>query len=326
MSIEKYPHDWLFKTIFSKTENLKTFLNLFLPQVYQNVIPETIKLSNTEKITKKYKKFLLDLSFECKIRDSKGKIIDGVLYLVFEHKSYLDIHTPSQILFYKASLMEEDEKERRSYRAVIPIVFYHGKEKWNIPNKIPDLSNFPKKIKEFATGLNYILVDTSDIKDDFLLKNLYLNACLLSSLYILKNIFTKDLDHLRPILEKLILEDIKDCLYIIIDYTVIVKKDIEKIEKMLEEIGGKEKMMTLTEKWKMEGLLKGREEGLKQGIQEGMILDAQESIIDFLEAKFGFVPDKVKVKIKAINDINLLRNLRKKIAKIDKIEDFIREI
>ena len=54
-------------------------------------------------------------------------------------------------------------------------------------------------------------------------------------------------------------------------------------------------MMTLTEKWKMEGLKKGLEEGL----QQGLILDAQDSIIEILETKFEFVSEDLKNKVKS---------------------------
>ena len=77
-------------------------------------------------------------------------------------------------------------------------------------------------------------------------------------------------------------------------------------------------MMTLTEKWKMEGLKKGLEEGL----QQGLILDAQDSIIEILETKFEFVSEDLKNKVKSINDLNILKDLRKKAVKVNTIEDF----
>ncbi|ACN98615.1 conserved hypothetical protein [Sulfurihydrogenibium azorense Az-Fu1] len=66
MSIEKSPHDWLFKMIFSQEQNVKSFLEIFLPQVYQIILPNSLKLSDTEKLSKKYKKFFLILPLTVK--------------------------------------------------------------------------------------------------------------------------------------------------------------------------------------------------------------------------------------------------------------------
>ncbi|WP_148223180.1 hypothetical protein [Calditerrivibrio nitroreducens] len=144
--------------------------------------------------------------------------------------------------------------------------------------------------------------------------NLYSNACLLSSMYAMKNIF-RDLTHLRPILEKLIIEDIRECLYIIIDYTVLVKRDIETVESILIEIGGQERMQTLTEKWK--------QEGLQQGIQQGVLLEAQLSVIDILETRFKNVSDFIKEKISSIDELDRVKHIRRKALEVGSIEEFL---
>ncbi|ACN99568.1 conserved hypothetical protein [Sulfurihydrogenibium azorense Az-Fu1] len=227
-------------------------------------------------------------------------------------------------------MMEEDERLSRPYRPVIPIVFYHGEKPWNIPTKIPQLKNIKENLRDYIHSLSYILFDTSKVEDTFLVDKLYANACLMSAIYTMKNIF-KDLQSLKPILEKLILADVKDCLYIIIDYTVIIKKDLETIEKVLEEIGGEEKMMTLTEKWKMEGLKKGMEEGLKkgieqglqQGLQQGLVEGLRQSIFDAVELKFGYVEDALKEKISRISDVDLLKEIHRKIILAKSLNDII---
>ena len=158
MSIEKSPHDWFFKTIFSKEENTERFLKGFLPNLYNIIKPNSLKLLPTEKQSDKREKFFLDLSFECKL-NTKAQNNNAILYFVFEHKSFPDKRTPSQIAYYKASIMEEDEKKSRPYTPVIPIVFYHGSKDWNIPKSIPDLKHYPSNIRLFIHSLDYILIE-----------------------------------------------------------------------------------------------------------------------------------------------------------------------
>ncbi|GIX43020.1 MAG: transposase [Leptospiraceae bacterium] len=326
MTIENQPHDWFFKMIFSLEKNIESFLKLFFPDIYKNIVLGSLKFYNTEKLSKKYKKFYLDIAFDCKFKTQK-KDLEVQIYIVFEHKSYIDRHTPSQILYYKAVLAEEDEKNNRLYKPVIPIVFYHGGRKWQIPTDIPEIGeeDLESSLRKYMNTLSYILFDVSKIEDDYLLKNLYLNAYLMSSLYVMKNIF-EDIKRLKPIFEKILLGEIEDYVYIILDYAVLVKKDIENIEQLIEEITGEEKMMTLTEKWKrrLERFQQGLEQGLQQGLEKGKLLDAQESIIEILEERFTIVPENIKERIKSIDKIEKLKELRRKSIKVDSLEEFIK--
>ncbi|WP_297886957.1 Rpn family recombination-promoting nuclease/putative transposase [Sulfurihydrogenibium sp.] len=315
MSIEKHPHDWFFKTVFSNVKNTENFIKGFLPEIYSVIVPSSLKLISTEKQTTKKEKFLLDLSFECRL-NIEDKNLDAIIYLVFEHKSYPDKKTPSQIAYYRASIMEEDERNNKPYRPVIPIVFYHGQKDWNIPTRIPDSKHYPDNIKDYITNLNYILIDLSKIENDTLIEKFYNDACLLSSILAFKNIF-KDIKTLRPIFERLLIAENKDCIYIIIDYIVLVKKDLKSVEVMLEEIGGKEKMMTLTEKWKIEGL----KQGLQEGLQQGLIKQAREDIFDAIEIKFGSVDEEIKKKVNEIESLDLLKNIHRLVIKSDSLED-----
>ncbi|MFN3786961.1 hypothetical protein [Sulfurihydrogenibium azorense] len=90
-------------------------------------------------------------------------------------------------------------------------------------------------------------------------------------------------------------------------------------------------MMTLTEKWKMEGLKKGMEEGLKkgieqglqQGLQQGLVEGLRQSIFDAVELKFGYVEDALKEKISRISDVDLLKEIHRKIILAKSLNDII---
>jgi len=79
--------------------------------------------------------------------------------------------------------------------------------------------------------------------------------------------------------------------------------------------------MTLTEKWKMEGLKKGMEEGLQQGLQQGLVEGLRQSIFDAVELKFGYVEDVLKEKISQISDVNQLKEIHRKIILASSLND-----
>ena len=57
-------HDKFFKQITSNIENAKSFVEFSLPKdILEHIDLNTIKPINTEKISKKYKRFNLDIAF-----------------------------------------------------------------------------------------------------------------------------------------------------------------------------------------------------------------------------------------------------------------------
>ena len=69
------PHDSFFKQLMSDPETVRDFLKGFLPRPLSEKIDYgTIKVIDTEKSDRKYRKFYLDLSVECKLSDSSSEI------------------------------------------------------------------------------------------------------------------------------------------------------------------------------------------------------------------------------------------------------------
>jgi len=108
------------------------------------------------------------------------------------------------------------------------------------------------------------------------------------------------------------------CIFIVLDYIVSVKNNPEEVENILKELtGGDEKIMTLTEKWKMEGL----QEGLEKGLQKGLIKAKKDDIKSAILIKFGILPKELEEKIENTNDIQILDDIFKKVILAGKIEE-----
>ena len=74
-------------------------------------------------------------------------------------------------------------------------------------------------------------------------------------------------------------------------------------------------MVTVYEK---RGIQKGRQEGLIQGLLQ----DARESIVEFLDARFGKVLLMVVRRVSKMNDLEKLRELRRKAATVGSVKEF----
>jgi hypothetical protein len=88
----------------------------------------------------------------------------------------------------------------------------------------------------------------------------------------------------------------------------------------------KEKAMTLAEQWREEGreegLEKGLEKGRQEGRQEGCAAEAQRSVIDVLNVRFGRVREGLVEKVQHEQNLAKLRDLLIHALKASSLEDF----
>lgn len=310
------PHDSFFKHIFSDPKRVKLLLDIFAKDVAKSI--NSITPVNTEKFSSKSQKFMLDLLFSCKVEDQ-----DAYIRIVLEYKSYLDKELPIQLLYYNAAIWEEAIKEKDYYPPIINIVFYHGKGEWNIPTSLPVLED--QNLEKYVSKLNYILIDLNKISDDDIISETHQDLCTQWAMLAMKHIFDSIKSFIK-VLELLIADYIKThdyietthCIFLTLDYIVSVKNNPEEVESILKElIGGDEKIMTLTEKWKMEGL----QEGLEKGKQEGLIKAKKDAIKSAILIKFGVLPKDFEEKIENTDDIQTLDDMFKKVILATKIEE-----
>ncbi|MGC8482936.1 MAG: Rpn family recombination-promoting nuclease/putative transposase [Thermodesulfobium sp.] len=112
----------------------RTFIGRFFPKdIRKHIDLDSVKLIDNKKLTKGYKKYQLDLSFDCKFKGKESKF-----YLIFEHKSGLDKFVLLQILSYMVVTWETNLKQNKDLIPIIPIIFYQGKEKWNMSDEFSD--------------------------------------------------------------------------------------------------------------------------------------------------------------------------------------------
>ncbi|MCX7739230.1 MAG: Rpn family recombination-promoting nuclease/putative transposase [Hydrogenothermaceae bacterium] len=193
-------HDNYFKFIFQKVENVRDFLEEFFPELSKHVQIESIEPQPTEKYSVQLKeKQYLDFAINCQIQNKPSQI-----YILFEHKSNLDKKVILQIAKYIVAVWEEDIINDRELRAVIPIVFYHGSKEWNIPRSTTEgFKDFPEEIKRYLLSLEYLIFDTSQVKDERINTLSSKNHILMMSIYILKKMsrYTKRGEAKRLFLE-----------------------------------------------------------------------------------------------------------------------------
>ncbi|MCK6623129.1 MAG: Rpn family recombination-promoting nuclease/putative transposase [Calditrichaceae bacterium] len=316
-------HDSFFKKVFSDIANVRTFLEIALPaELRRQLDLSSLELDATSYVSEEYKASLSDVVVKCAARD-KQKPVD--VYLLFEHKSYPDKKIFIQLLRYMYLMWQQDSAEVKPLRAIIPLVFYHGKGNWKIPTQFAEQFEVGKELRRFLLNFEYLLFDANQwdwqAEASLPLKE---NVFLLSALLLMKGAYRKDLETIRQVVRlwnKMGLIEKKDQVNFLLIY-IAETQDIpaKQLLKILEEseLKGEDIMPTLAQRWKQEGIEEGIKKGIEQGIEQGIekgiekgfILDKQDVLIMLLLTRFG-LEEEEKAVIRSIESVDKLNTALK---------------
>ena len=140
----KNAHDSFFKKLFSDKNTIKSFLTIALPEdLLSNIELEKIDIDPTGYVSEAMEGSFSDIVVKTRIKGEKkekqkengkkskkrGKDngIPADIYIIFEHKSYRDRNIYFQLLKYMYMMWEQDYREGKELRVIIPLVFYHGR-------------------------------------------------------------------------------------------------------------------------------------------------------------------------------------------------------
>ena len=293
------PHDQFFKAAFSQKDVAVDYISQFLPDSFTKYLNlNKLKLDNTSYVDKKLKEHFADIVYSCPY----GKNGEVKISFLFEHKSTPPKVPYLQLLRYQLEIWSEQEKQKQDLTPIIPILFYHGREKWV---KRPFASYFQgidEFIEIYIPQMDYILTDLSNWTDDQIL-NLKAGF-LVNTILLFKH--SKDKEYLFEHTSRLFFkisqfvegEGGKNFIYSILVYMLKTNELSEsEIEKLINRIPEpvKDNIMNgydvLINMGIEDGIKRGIKQGLEQGIEKGESNKAHIAVINL--HKEGFSKQKI---------------------------------
>ena len=131
------PHDGFFKRLFGNLEVAADFLRNYLPEeILSRFDLDTLQLEKESFIASELRESFSDLLFSVKANTDRRIFI----YLLLEHKSGPDRWVAFQLLRYIVQFWERQRDQGCEWLPqIIPIVFYHGRERWSAPRRLGEL-------------------------------------------------------------------------------------------------------------------------------------------------------------------------------------------
>ena len=298
------PHDKFFREVSSKPDNARSLLQNSLPgNILALMDLESLEICKDSFIETDLRDYFSDMLYKVNLSGSPAYV-----YVLFEHKSYYDKYVHLQLLEYMVKiwrlfLKQQDEKKKKSpLPIVLPMLIYHGEQPW--PTKRIRLSSLLSGPVEALSGyipdFSFSLYDLTRFSDDEIKGTVMARVMQL----LFKHIFDPNLLEKLPGILSLMRELMKkdtglqylETIFLYLSSTVN-EVSTETLKEIVEQaFSGREGeyIMTLAEKLRMEGEIKG----LRQAIELGMTL------------KFPDRMYSVMSRIMDINDISVLAKIK----------------
>lgn len=264
---------------------IKEFFQLYLPSNIKNAINfDTVKHQNSSYVSDELKQQESDLLFTTELNNKPSYI-----YILLEHQSSPDKLLAFRILKYIVAIMEDHLKKFKNAQLpiVYPMAFYTG---WKKYTHSTDLFDLFKENKELAMDIlwkPFQLIDLNKIPDSKLQQSLLYGVVA----RILKHAHEKNaIAFLKSLMQDLrSIADLEGINYIyatlsyIIEAYDISRNDFTEIIRTELPFVSEEKIMTIAEQFRQEGLQRGLQEGKLAGLQEGLQRGKQEGLHEALK-------------------------------------------
>ena len=161
MEINK-PHDTFIKELIAEKKYAIELLSASLSKGLSAMLDWTkISKEPGSFIDKEHRELRSDALFSVSFKD----IGELQIYILLEHKSYPYPRIHIQLLDYMCSIYREQTRQEKEPTLVVPVVFYHGREKWSSPVSFLDTFKLPKGAKELlkdnVLNFSYCVFDLS---------------------------------------------------------------------------------------------------------------------------------------------------------------------
>jgi len=294
-------HNNFFIKTFKNLNNTRDFIKGALPaEITKKLDLSTIEIEPGTHVDDSLKSHLSDLIIKVKTKDDDN--VD--LYFLFEHKSYKDRGILWQLLKYQYLMLEEDHNAKKDFRIIIPVVFYHGKGKWNLERKFSDFIKVSKEFRKYVLSYEYLLFNTSDFdlsQNNKFNKNIYL----MSAASLMKEMHSMDSEKMATLFKYMSgsgLINEHDILVVLFDY-LVKSNDVEEKEVVTiirNELGSEAEdvMPSLAQRWLEEGIAKGVAKGKEEGALSKAIETCKKLLVSGIDP--AIVSDATGISIKEV--------------------------
>lgn len=181
------PHDAFFKSLLSDLDRARDFLGSLLPaRLLEHSDLTTLKAEKASFISPALQETFADAVFSLQLNaNTKGSKRAYLISILLEHKSYADDHAAFQVLEYLAHGYRVQLKNKEALRPIIPFLFYHGKNEWNLKPLAHCFDQAYAFVLPYVPQFDVIFTDLTQMPEEEIqyIANVWVRAALMTQKY-----------------------------------------------------------------------------------------------------------------------------------------------
>ena len=225
------PHDKIFRIYLDNREKVVKIINRKL-ELKRKLEKEEIEKYNSSFVNKRYENRESDVVYKKK---------DQKIFFLIEHQTSIDYSMPKRILEYEIEIMESNIDHKKKMKkgeklpAIIPIVIYTGRKKWDVAKYIEECQEKLEGGKIPGLGSYYIIDINEYSKEELEEDELFFSKILLIEKARTEEELIEILtDIAKKIKDEKAKEELKRMIYYIYREKIGEEKTKELIEKLKE--------------------------------------------------------------------------------------------
>lgn len=256
-------HDTFIRSIMADKNIAADYFRNYLPaMVSERLDLTTLTQLPDVYVSEELKKTISDVVYSCQMKDRKGEV---KVSLLIEHKSYADKHVAVQIGSYIFSGLLKQLQNEDKVSVIIPILLYHGEDKWQYHTLADLFTDLEPEWKKFVPDFDYIYNNLRGVPDAQI--NELSNSFLKASLLALKHSFERQWLGENALRLLILSEDVPDSLLRGLAFYLFQQGRLtgDKIIEIMEALPStqKETVGSIADYFVEKGIEKGLEKGLE---------------------------------------------------------------
>ena len=315
--------------LFENKENIRGLIEI--------VASELVELLDFTQLTQLNRSFISDT-----LREQESDILYSVpfqgetgtdellIYILIEHQSTVDVTMGFRVLFYMTQIWDAQRREWESnnipksewrLRPIVPIVFYTGSQRWQIPLSLTNLMDIPEVLSRFVPTYDTLFLGVKETEASELTKTGHPLGWLLSVLQqehadadVIKRVLLSALSSLNSLDVEQTQQRERAILYLLL--LVLHRRPAVEHASLISLID--EQTYGMEVESMAESII---EQSRKQGLEQGETRAKREAILKLLQVRFEGVPEALTRKISAMQNRSLLDALFEKAATAQTLDD-----
>jgi hypothetical protein len=316
------PNDKLFRSTFSELQNAAAFFQSYLGE-------ELVAAADWSSLCQQEGRFIDD-----ELAGAESDLLFSVslcgretfIYILFEHQSSEDPWMAFRLLRYMVRIWETQRAAATGTAGlaklspIVPVVLAQGSKAWKTSPRFSALFG-DAPIDAYTPDFTFELIQLVSIGYE----EMRGAPAGILTMRALRADALGELLHALVFDEALMLRVDSSAVEKLLRYISERNVDREEFRTKVRKILSpslKHQAMTLAEQLRQEGHQEGRQEGHQEGRQEGGSEEAQRSVIEVLEARFGCVPEGLAEEIRHEKNLGKIRALLREATLCPTIEAF----